>query len=356
MNLVIVSTFWNSEKYVSECINSLKNQYYTNFKAYFIDDMSTDSSYEVAKQAINGDNRFVLIKNSEKKFKCKNFVDVIRNNPTIKWNDVIVEIDGDDQLYDNHVLGLINKVYMNDDVWICGSRWVDKDGRSMNYGKANADNPRKTTWNFSHLRTYRAFLFRLIQDEHLKYEGEYFKAGVDIGIGLPMLEMSGNEHYYFLDEVTYLYNWHENQSYSEKGAIKDSKLQRRTASYIYSLPKYDKVVILSDNDDSQVISELSEEPKSIDLLNRALGSINDRPFNPNRITTNINYEKINEVINKETPKPVKEIIVNQNLPNNRNQIQQLRKESIASQVRKMKFEKPNSKNQTPNVFGGKRGR
>ncbi len=354
MNLVIVSTFWNSEKYVSDCINSLKNQYYTNFKAYFIDDMSTDSSYEIAKQAIDGDSRFILIKNTEKKFKCKNFIDTIRNNYSIKWNDVIIEIDGDDQLYNNHVLGLINKVYMNDDVWICGSKWVDKHGRSMKYGRADADNARKTTWNFSHLRTYRAFLFRLIKDEHLKYDGEYLKAAVDIGIGLPMLEMSGNEHYYYLDEVTYQYTWHENQSYSDKGAIKDSKLQRRTASHIYSLPKYEKVVIISDEDGSHIISELSEEPKSIDLLNKALGSIKDKPFNPHRINTNINYDKINEVINKETPKQPKEIIVTQNLPNNRNQIQQLRKESVASQVRKMKFEKPNSKNQIPNVFGGKR--
>ena len=66
MKLIIVSTFWNAEKYVNKCIESLKNQYYTNFTAYFVDDMSTDNSYNVAKNAVGDDDRFVLIKNSLK--------------------------------------------------------------------------------------------------------------------------------------------------------------------------------------------------------------------------------------------------------------------------------------------------
>mgnify|MGYP003352479845 CR=1 FL=1 len=72
MNLFIVSTFWNCEKYVDKCIKSIKRQYYTNFKAYFIDDKSTDNSYNVAKEAIGDDDRFVLIKNDVKKYKTKN--------------------------------------------------------------------------------------------------------------------------------------------------------------------------------------------------------------------------------------------------------------------------------------------
>jgi glycosyltransferase involved in cell wall biosynthesis len=64
MKLIIISPFWNSEKLTEKCILSLKNQYYTNFTAYFIDDMSTDNSYEIAKKTIGDDDRFVLINNS----------------------------------------------------------------------------------------------------------------------------------------------------------------------------------------------------------------------------------------------------------------------------------------------------
>ena len=69
MNLIIVSPFWNSPELTKKCIESLKSQYYTSFKAYFIDDISTDNSYDVAKKTIGDDNRFVLIKNTIKKHK-----------------------------------------------------------------------------------------------------------------------------------------------------------------------------------------------------------------------------------------------------------------------------------------------
>ena len=238
MKLVIVSTFWNSEEYVADCIKSIKNQYYSEFVAYIIDDMSTDNSYDVALEAIDGDERFILIKNIEKKYKTKNFIDVINNNPNIDWDDVIIEIDGDDQLSDNFVLGLITKIYTNEDIWICGSKWMDKDGVVGNYGKFNADKARIKSWNFSHMRTYRAFLFRMIKDEDLKFEGEYFKAGCDIGAGIPMLEMAGNSHFYYLDQVTYIYTWHENQSYSNTNSFGDKTLQSKIAGYVYKLPKY----------------------------------------------------------------------------------------------------------------------
>jgi glycosyltransferase involved in cell wall biosynthesis len=246
MKIVVISTFWNAENLVSKSIKSLKDQNYTNFVAYYIDDLSTDNSYNEALNEIGSDNRFHLIKNTEKKYKTKNFVDVIKENSRIDWDDVIVELDGDDQLIDNFVLGLINKIYDNQNIWICGSRWVDQYGKSMNYGEAKPELARSTPWNFSHLRTFRAFLFRQIQDHHLKYDGEYFKAACDLGYGMPMLEMSGNEHYYFLDQVTYIYNWHDHQSYSDKNSFKDKEVQSKTAKYIYSISPYQKLILEDD--------------------------------------------------------------------------------------------------------------
>lgn len=273
MKIVVISTFWNAEKFVSNCIKSLKNQNYTNFVAYFIDDMSDDNSFVNAQKAIGDDERFILIKNKEKKYKTKNFVDVINNNENIDWDDVIVELDGDDALIDPFVLGLINKIYADENVWICGSKWQDKNGNSMKYGKANADKPRTTQWNFSHMRTYRAFLFRSIQLEHLKYQGEFFKAACDLGHGIPMLEMAGNEHYYFLDKVTYLYNWHDHQSYSDNNSFGDKKLQGAIAKYIYTLPRYKKLDLIvhtpeystnTKNEQSQeVLNKIFDSKKSV---------------------------------------------------------------------------------------------
>jgi len=362
MKLVIVSTFWNSEDYVADCIKSIKNQYYGNFVAYMVDDMSTDNSYNVALEAIDGDERFVLIKNTEKKYKTKNFIDVI-NNPDIDWDDVFIEIDGDDQLSDNFVLGLINKIYVNEDIWICGSKWMDKNGVVGNYGKFSANKARIKSWNFSHMRTYRAFLFRMIKEEHLMFEGEYFKAGCDIGAGIPMLEMAGDAHFYYLDQVTYIYTWHDNQSYSNTNSFGDNTLQSKIASYVYKLPRYENVVIVNENGisytpnygkpkESQLLlneltkpkQRLSKRPivvepqvfstpvvkvdktKNLELINRLITK--------SEPTDNVDYSVINKIIQnkcvyvppKKDVKPKRELV-----PNHRNQLTELKKNSMNNQ-------------------------
>lgn len=357
MKLVVVSTFWNAEKFIEDCINSIKNQYSTNYIAYIIDDLSTDNSYEIAKKTIGDDDRFVLVKNNIKKFKLKNFIDVIVNNPDIDWDDVIVEIDGDDKLKDNFVFGLLNKIYENNDVWISGSRWEDKYGRSMSYGKADADNARTTSWNFSHMRTYRVFLFRALNIKDLIFENDYLRAAVDIGMGIPMLEMAGNEHYYFLDEVTYIYNWHDHQSYSKNSSFNDSGLQSRTAKHIYSLPKYEKLNLIYRDVDYTKFKFPIYDKNSSELVNDILFKTNDKPFLPNKEIkiSEVKYDLVNQILNnKNVYTPTKKENKIQNKPTNRNDLIEIKKGGLVDTARKMKGLKPKPNNLIPNVFGGKK--
>ena len=368
MKLVIVSTFWNSEDYVADCIKSIKNQYYGEFVAYMVDDMSTDNSYNVALEAIDGDERFVLIKNTEKKYKTKNFIDVI-NNPDIDWDDVIIEIDGDDQLSDNFVLGLINKIYTNEDIWICGSKWRDKNGVVGNYGKFNADKARIKSWNFSHMRTYRAFLFRMIKEEHLMYEGEYFKAGCDIGAGIPMLEMAGDAHFYYLDQVTYIYTWHDNQSYSNTNSFGDNTLQSKIAGYVYKLPRYENVVIVSNDgigytpnygkpkESQLLLNELTKtrirlskkpivvEPKITDIpvvnIDKTKNfELINRFMSKSEPTDNVDYSVINKVIQNKgiyIPTNKNSKAIRELGPNHRNQLTELKKDSMTNQRKQIEY-------------------
>jgi len=351
MKLVIVSTFWNANKYVQECIKSLKEQYFTNFVAYFIDDMSSDESYEIAKKTIDDDERFILIKNNYKKFKTKNFLDVIKNNEKINWDDVIIELDGDDKLADNFVLGRINKVFSDDNIWLCGTRWKDRSGRLGNYGKPNLQKVRSTVWNFSHMRSYRAFLFRQIQDEHLKFEGEYFKASCDIGFALPMMEMAGEEHFHYINEALYVYTWHQNQSYTEKNSFNDSKLQSRIGSYIYrNLPPYSKLNLIIPEFLDDELPHIENKKDNSDLLNKLFGS------NPRtKETKTIDYDKINQIIINQTiykSKP-NEGRVQQNIPNDRNHLVEIRKNSLTQLARDISGVKPNRKKNLLNIFSNK---
>lgn len=352
MKLIIVSPFWNAEKYVGKCIQSLKNQYYTNFTAYFIDDMSTDNSYEIAKKTIGNDERFVLIKNPTKKYKTKNFIDVIRDNPKIDWDDVIIEIDGDDKLKDNHVLSRINKVFSDNNIWLCGTKWIDTNGRLGNYGKPNPEKARITSWNFSHMRSFRAFLFRSINDEHLKMGGEYFKAACDLGHGIPMLEMSGSEHFYYIDEPIYVYTWHDKQSYSNNNSFRDKTVQGRTAKYIYSLPKYEKLKLkfeYQQNEDIIVIPEFKQD--NSELLNKL---IKIKPDNQNKT---IDYEMLNKILHEQgvydPKKHVKKPRIVENIPTNRNELIQIKKGSNIEALKLNMKSTPNRRNNLPNIFSKK---
>lgn len=317
MNLIIISPFWNSPELTKKCVESLKNQYYTNFKAYFIDDMSTDNSYDVAKETIGDDDRFVLIKNKIKKHKTKNFIDIIRNNNDIKWDDVIIELDGDDRLSDNFVLGRLNKVFMDENIWVCGSKWKDQYGKIGNYGKPKPHRARKTSWNFSHLRTFRSFLFNLIDDEDLQFEGSYFKAACDLGHGIPILEMCGKEHFHYIDEPLYTYIWHDRQSYSDKTDFKDKTLQGRTAKYIYSLKSYLPVTI------GETTNKQKNRKKfnNIDVVTKYLneGKIIKKEHK------DIDYSEVNKSL-KSVKIEEKRVTIKQNKPDNRNDLFKLKKE------------------------------
>jgi hypothetical protein len=161
--------------------------------------------------------------------------------------------------------------------------------------------------------------------------------------------MSGNEHYYYLDEVTYLYTWHDHQSYSKNSSFGDSNLQKNTAKHIYQLPVYKKLVISNEGVETRIVVE--NEPTSMGLINSILI---EKPFNPK--PSSLDYDMINKITSnkkfynpKENIKPIRE-----NTPLDRNKLVGIKKGSIADQAKRSLMEKPTRLNQTPNIFGGRK--
>ena len=103
-----VCCFWNAENYIKNCIRTLKSQKDSEFEVYLIDDMSTDNTIKLVKNLVDGDDRFKLIVNTEKKFKLRNLDEVISS---FDDEDIVIEIDGDDFLLNSDVVGDIRKVY-----------------------------------------------------------------------------------------------------------------------------------------------------------------------------------------------------------------------------------------------------
>jgi len=61
----ILVAAYNSEKYIRDCLDSLKNQSLSNIQIICIDDCSEDSTWDIMQEYAANDNRFLLIRNTE---------------------------------------------------------------------------------------------------------------------------------------------------------------------------------------------------------------------------------------------------------------------------------------------------
>jgi len=185
------------------------SQTHKDFMCYITHDLSTDNSVKLVKEFIKNDNRFILLDDSDKKlYQAGNFDRVIRNNPSIGDNEVLIEVDGDDYLPDTNVFNRINELYKDENVWIANGSFSYSNGHpGFSQKQTNLDNLRGARFTASHIRTWRAFLWRNIKEEDLRDgDGNYWQWSGDLCFMFPMLEMSGEEHYRFMTDVNYMYN------------------------------------------------------------------------------------------------------------------------------------------------------
>jgi glycosyltransferase involved in cell wall biosynthesis len=209
MGLKILTGFYNAEQYIEKCIGSIMGQNYTDFTCYITHDLSTDNSVALIKEMIKDDERFILIDDNTKKlYQTGNFDKVIRNNTNISDNDILIEVDGDDWLPDSKVFNRINDLYSDDNIWIANGCFRYSNGQLGFSSKQKIDeNLRTSQFTASHIRTWRAFLWRAIKEEDLRDEnGDYWQWSGDLCFMFPMLEMAGDEHYRFMTDINYIYN------------------------------------------------------------------------------------------------------------------------------------------------------
>jgi glycosyltransferase involved in cell wall biosynthesis len=237
----VVSCFWNVGDYIEKCINSVINQTFFDFKMYLIDDMSNDDTVLKIKNLIKNDGRFILIENSEKKFKLKNIDDLLMNENEFKDEDIIIELDGDDWFENNNVLSLINDRYSNNsNLWLTNGSFIYSNNSFGFSSKVNYKTIRSDVFKFSHLRTWKVHLWRSIDEESfIDEDGEYFKSGADAAYSFPMVEMSGDKHYEFIPEILYVYNEQNPRNDHKDGSASGSAYEQvRCANIIRNMKKY----------------------------------------------------------------------------------------------------------------------
>ncbi len=120
----IIIPVYNVEKYLRQCLNSIKNQTFNDFEVILIDDFSTDNSYSIIEEFQSVDSRFKVIKNINKG------VSQARNLGLEKSKSkYTIFLDSDDYFELNLLKELYNRAQKFDtDITVCSSRKVNDRG------------------------------------------------------------------------------------------------------------------------------------------------------------------------------------------------------------------------------------
>lgn len=142
--VALIVPLYNTEKYIAECIQSIKNQSYSNFFCVIVNDGSTDSSQLQAKKAIDNDPRFVLINKNNTGVSNTRNVALEYLEKLDKKIDYIGFVDSDDVIEADFIEKLLNAIIENQaDCASCGvaTKYVDKiessDNKFIKYKKIN---------------------------------------------------------------------------------------------------------------------------------------------------------------------------------------------------------------------------
>ena len=204
--IIVLTTVYNCEDWIQNCVKSIQGQTYQNFECYLLDDMSTDGSVSKAEEVISGDDRFHVVRNTKKFYQAGNYDQIIRS-ADVRDDDIIVEIDGDDWLPDNDVFQRVFDAYSDGETWLAFGQFKYADGRPGFAKQIPVSQCRTKVFTMSHMRTWKAFLWRAIKVDDLYTDtGWYSDGGGDVFFMTPMYEMATERHTKFMPDINYVYN------------------------------------------------------------------------------------------------------------------------------------------------------
>ena len=207
----VIVTFFNAEKYIKTCIESIKNQTFQDFSVHIFDDCSTDNSFEVAKSAIYNDERFFLKRNEKNYGALYNIVQGLKFDCEEPNNIINILIDGDDCLFTNDAFQIVYFTYLKTNCLITYGSLLQSSsnlvfGRKYPLQTILKNSYRTDMWLATHLRTFRHDLWLSVKDSDLRNnDGDYYPTTWDMAIMFPMLEMAELRQE-CISDILYVYN------------------------------------------------------------------------------------------------------------------------------------------------------
>ena len=280
MRFIVIIAVYNMAEWIGGNIEMLKKQTHANFRCVLGNDLSTDASVEIVNNAISGDNRFTLINHKTKKYSLGNICTQI-DLAHAEDDDIIVLIDGDDCLADEHVLDKLSTVYERQNCWMTygsysgGSAIPDEICKPYPSYVIATNSYRRVKWRASHLKTFKYKLWKKVNPDALTINPKELNAAKtrallsgrwrtwshwrhielselldenkqftrrcsDKAITSPLLELAGNKAV-FIPEILYHYRVYEKDLKFDTSKNKQKWYQRIIRDIIKHKPKYPRL-------------------------------------------------------------------------------------------------------------------
>lgn len=220
----IVIPIYNAEKYLEECLNSIKNQTYKNFEVIMVNDGSKDDSETICMNFLRSDSRFRYLK------KENGGVSSARNVGLDNVEgDYITFIDADDWVDENHLEILIDGIIKNNcevaissymrfintrDTYLINI-YSNQEKYLLNYGKMNREKfltelPKLISINNSfNCAVSKLFSRRLVED--IRFDSNIIYAE-DLDFYFKLYLKANN--FIFINAETYIYRQHDESTTS----------------------------------------------------------------------------------------------------------------------------------------------
>lgn len=228
------------EKWIDKCISSCVDQDYDNFEVILVDAISTDRTFEIAKEYEKNNSHFSAFQNEIRVPQIANMLFLTKK---AKDGSIVVSVDGDDWLKHENVLNKLNEVYNSREIWVTyGSYENVSNGSRAGWVYKYPDHViqngmfRYYDWLGTHLRTYRKELFMKINEFDFKRDGQWMSTTGDQAFMIPMLEMACEKSEYIPD-ILYVYN----DSNIGNDSNTNSRNQVEMANYIRTKKKYFRI-------------------------------------------------------------------------------------------------------------------
>lgn len=237
--VVVVPSFQNAA-WCERNMSSILSQDYDNFSVIYTDDCSKDNTVTLVENLVarqSNPEKIKIIRNSENLGAIRNLYNMIHSCDD---DDIIVTVDGDDWLAHSQVLRRINEVYSDDNVWFTWGSYIDHPNNSRGCSRAiplhiiNSQSYRHQPWCTSHLRTFKAKLFKHIkQEDFYDPQSKWLDMAWDLSFYFPFVEMAGH-HGRYLHETLYVYNNDNPIQDYKKNVTRQGAMDR----YLRTKPKY----------------------------------------------------------------------------------------------------------------------